>query len=114
MQTKLTGIDRWKKVAAEKRNETTRDKHQGTHAAEHHAPMLETPTQCIHIPCPKFFEPVIEFSVNLAQEIENFPGDTATPSGPFLAPRIIALFFATVRIFDAVGQACVDFIEMST
>src|SRR5438445_3236058 len=68
MQTKLAGIDRWEKVAAEKRNETTRDKHQRAHACKHNAPMFETQAQCIHIPCPKFFESVIEVLVNAREK----------------------------------------------
>ena len=68
MQTKLAGIDRWEKVAAEKRNETTRNKHQRAHAGKHNGPMFETPAQCIDISCPKFFESVIEVLVNAREK----------------------------------------------
>src|SRR5437016_5076798 len=105
MQSKLAGIDRRKKVAAKKRNQTKGNKNQGAHARENSAAMFEAPAQGIDIAGAKFFEHMIEFLVNTAQETENSAESTSMGCGLFFAMPSGDLFFAAVMFINSMGEA---------
>src|SRR5207253_11274376 len=77
------------------------------------ATILTAPVQCVHIAGSKLFEHIVEFLVNAAQETKNSAKGISMGRGLFFAMRIVDLFFAAVMFINSVGQARVDFIEMS-
>ena len=80
--------------------------------------MFEAPAQGVDVTVAKLFKADVEMLVNLCQKAEDLvEGALGSPSRAvrlFLPMLILDLFFAAVGFIKPVGQARVDFIEMST